>query len=98
MSAMPQQQNMMQNSEGPHALLNMESERQFIREKIFNYIMLRQTREMTPQVMDIARRLEEGLFKIAATKEDYLNLDTLESRLHALIKHPPPESTISATK
>ncbi|MFS7962718.1 putative histone acetyltransferase chromatin regulator PHD family [Helianthus anomalus] len=89
MSAMPQQQNMMQNSEGPHALLNMESARQFIRDKIFNYIMLRQTREMPPKVMDIARRLEEGLFKIAATKEDYLNLDTLESRLHALIKRPP---------
>ncbi|WZZ69478.1 hypothetical protein YC2023_080848 [Brassica napus] len=36
--------------------------------------------------MDVARRLEEGLFKIANTKEDYLNQSTLEPRLTSLIK------------
>ncbi|PPR89132.1 hypothetical protein GOBAR_AA31552 [Gossypium barbadense] len=35
---------------------------------------------------DFARRLEEGLFKIARTKEDYANLNTLEQRLQILIK------------
>ncbi|XP_076956534.1 histone acetyltransferase HAC1-like isoform X2 [Bidens hawaiensis] len=40
-------------------------------------------------MMDIVRRLEEGLFKTATTKEEYLNTDTLESRLHILIKHLP---------
>jgi len=36
--------------------------------------------------MDVARRLEEGLFKIANTKEDYVNPSTLEPRLASLIK------------
>jgi E1A/CREB-binding protein len=36
--------------------------------------------------MDVARRLEEGLFKMAVTKEDYMNRSTLESRITSLIK------------
>ncbi|KFK43875.1 histone acetyltransferase [Arabis alpina] len=36
--------------------------------------------------MDVARRLEEGLFKLANNKEDYLNRTTLESRITSLIK------------
>ncbi|XP_042966528.1 histone acetyltransferase HAC1 isoform X2 [Carya illinoinensis] len=35
---------------------------------------------------DIVKRLEEGLLRSAHTKEDYMNIDTLESRLHNLIK------------
>jgi len=35
---------------------------------------------------DIAKRLEEDLLRSAHSKEDYMNLDTLESRLHQLIK------------
>ncbi|GMN48158.1 hypothetical protein TIFTF001_017334 [Ficus carica] len=37
---------------------------------------------------DIVKRLEEGLFRLAQTKEDYMNLDTLEMRLHNIIKRP----------
>ncbi|CAN7096358.1 unnamed protein product [Brassica rapa subsp. narinosa] len=36
--------------------------------------------------MDVARRLEEGLFKMAVSKEDYVNRSTLESRITSLIK------------
>ncbi|KAK7817505.1 histone acetyltransferase hac1 [Quercus suber] len=35
---------------------------------------------------DIVKRLEEGLLRSAHSKEDYMNLETLESRLHQLIK------------
>ncbi|KAI3686847.1 hypothetical protein L1987_80536 [Smallanthus sonchifolius] len=89
--AIPQQQNMMQNTEGgPHAPLTTEHARQFIQDKIYKFLMQRLTREMPPKnVLDIVRRLEEGLLKNATTKEEYLNLDTLENRLQALIKRNP---------
>ncbi|KAI7738191.1 hypothetical protein M8C21_018371 [Ambrosia artemisiifolia] len=86
--AIPQQQNMMQNSEGgPRAPPSMEHARQFIQDKIHKFLMQRLTREVPPKnYLDIIRRLEEGLFKSASTKEEYLNLDTLENRLQALLK------------
>ncbi|KAB1212752.1 Histone acetyltransferase HAC12 [Morella rubra] len=37
---------------------------------------------------DIAKRLEEGLLRAAHTKEDYMNLGTLEPRLHSLLRRP----------
>ncbi|CAK9179522.1 unnamed protein product, partial [Ilex paraguariensis] len=43
----------------------------------------------TKRLLGIVKRLEEGLFRTAATKEEYINLETLESRLHALIKCLP---------
>ncbi|CAA3010528.1 histone acetyltransferase HAC1-like isoform X1 [Olea europaea subsp. europaea] len=49
-----------------------------------------QSHEVPPQKMvDLARRLEEGLVKSASSKEEYLNQSTLESRLHFLIKRSP---------
>ncbi|CAI9287690.1 unnamed protein product [Lactuca saligna] len=65
--------------------------RQFIQERIYEFLMQRQkTQEIAPnKVMDIVRRLEEGLFKTATTKEEYMNLDTLEIRLHILIRRIP---------
>ncbi|KAC9722388.1 hypothetical protein E3N88_45341 [Mikania micrantha] len=84
----PQQQNMMPNSEGgSHAPLAMEHARQFIQDRIYKSLMQRLTREMAPKnVQDIVKRLEEGLFKSATSMEEYLNLDTLDNRLQALIK------------
>ncbi|XP_012087278.1 histone acetyltransferase HAC1 isoform X2 [Jatropha curcas] len=65
----------------------------YMREKIFSIILQRQLQAVTePQKQkfkDIAKRLEEGLFKAAQSKEDYMNLNTLESRLSSLIKRTP---------
>ncbi|KAJ0247934.1 hypothetical protein HA466_0163190 [Hirschfeldia incana] len=36
--------------------------------------------------MEVARRLEEELFKMAISKEEYMNQSTLESRLVSVIK------------
>ncbi|KAI3512982.1 hypothetical protein L1887_20305 [Cichorium endivia] len=92
---MPHQQNMMQNSVGQRSTLNMEpgfvKARRFIQERIYDFLMKRQqTKEIAQKkVLDIVKRLEEGLFKTAASKEEYMNLDTLETRLHILIKRLP---------
>ncbi|KAD1124716.1 hypothetical protein E3N88_43252 [Mikania micrantha] len=84
----PQQQNMMQNSEGgSHAPLTVEHARRFILDRVYKSLMQQLTREMPlKNVLDIVKRLEEGLFKSATSKEEYLNLDTLDNRLQALIK------------
>ncbi|XP_038717817.1 histone acetyltransferase HAC1-like isoform X2 [Tripterygium wilfordii] len=42
--------------------------------------------------IDVAKRIEEGLFKTALTKEEYLNLRTLESRMATLLKRPHASS------
>ncbi|KAI3767551.1 hypothetical protein L2E82_17756 [Cichorium intybus] len=95
MSGIPQQQNMMQTSRGQRNNLIIEpgfaDARQFIQERIYDFLMQRQkTQEIaTKKVMDIVRRLEEGLFKTATTKEEYMNLETFENRLHALIRSLP---------
>ncbi|MQM16801.1 hypothetical protein Taro_049762, partial [Colocasia esculenta] len=45
--------------------------------------------EFLQRLPDLVRRLEERLFRTAFTKDDYLNMDTLESRLHAILKGFP---------
>lgn len=63
--------------------------------KIYEYITQRQSspHDLQPKrVADLVRRLDDVLFRSAATKEDYANLDTLESRLHGLIKGLPLSS------
>ncbi|XP_047316063.1 histone acetyltransferase HAC1-like [Impatiens glandulifera] len=61
-------------------------------EKIYQLVTQRHHSNQELQskkVIDIVKRLEEGLYRNATTKEDYMNMETLESRLHALIKRPP---------
>ncbi|KAC9722387.1 hypothetical protein E3N88_45340 [Mikania micrantha] len=79
---------MMQNSEGgSHAPLSLEHARQLIQDRIYKSLMQRLTREIPAKnVQEIVKRLEEGLFKSATSMEEYLNLDTLDNRLQALIK------------
>ncbi|XP_028073318.1 histone acetyltransferase HAC12 isoform X2 [Camellia sinensis] len=88
--------NHIQNLAGQCNTLNMEPElakaRRFMQEKIYDFLMQRQqrTNDIPPKrVLEIVRRLDEGLFRNAATKEEYLNLETLENRLHVLIKRLP---------
>ncbi|XP_050225725.1 histone acetyltransferase HAC1 [Mercurialis annua] len=81
----------------PPNMFNVDPElhraRAYMKEKIFAIILQRQQQPVSePQKQkfkDIAKRLEEGLFKAAHSKEDYMNLNTLESRLSNLIKRAP---------
>ncbi|XVE89201.1 hypothetical protein DITRI_Ditri19aG0131600 [Diplodiscus trichospermus] len=78
----------------PHNTLNMDPDllrtREYMRGKIIEILKLRQQQPINEASMtkfrDFARRLEEGLFKLAHSKEDYANLSTLEHRLQMLIR------------
>ncbi|KAM3235297.1 hypothetical protein P3L10_015333 [Capsicum annuum] len=49
-----------------------------------------QAQEMQPQrVVDLVRRLEKSLFKSASTKEENMDISSLENRLLSLIKRFP---------
>ncbi|KAF5451942.1 hypothetical protein F2P56_026995 [Juglans regia] len=94
-SALAQQMhNLGSGGGGLRALFTGETEmnraRAYMQDKIFNILSQRQPHlnEQARKFKDIAKRLEEGLLRSAHTKEDYMNLDTLESRLHNLIKRP----------
>ncbi|KAI4355943.1 hypothetical protein L6164_004665 [Bauhinia variegata] len=85
--------------------INMDPEllraRSFMQEKIFDMLVRNQPQPVSDlqkrKFKDLAKRLEEALFKAALTKEDYTNMETLESRLFSCIKslnnhnqqHPP---------
>ncbi|XP_041989339.1 histone acetyltransferase HAC1-like isoform X3 [Salvia splendens] len=86
----------MQNSNFHRNVPNMDPEtikrRKYMQEKIWNFLM--QRRQQSPEVpnrrmVDLVKRLEDGLFRNAMTMEEYLNLDTLERRLLILIKRFP---------
>ncbi|CAN6707566.1 unnamed protein product [Malus baccata var. baccata] len=89
----------MQNLGGPARVMsNMDPElasaRQIVQKRICQIIGQRQR----PQPMnegkfwEIVKKLDEGLLKSAQDKDDYMNPETLESRLHNLIKRPPNQS------
>ncbi|KAL3347423.1 hypothetical protein AABB24_021208 [Solanum stoloniferum] len=83
-----QMQNTVVHSNVPNMEPDFSKARIFISNKIYEYLMQRQQAHEKPpkKVMDIVKRLEEGLFKSASSKEEYLNPTTLENRLHVLIK------------
>ncbi|GFP96135.1 histone acetyltransferase hac1 [Phtheirospermum japonicum] len=83
----------MQNPSIHRGVPNMDSEyvktRRYMQEKIWEFLMHRrpQSQEVpSKKMIDLVKRLEEALFKSATTTEEYLNLATLENRLHVLIK------------
>nr|DAD46362.1 TPA_asm: hypothetical protein HUJ06_004592 [Nelumbo nucifera] len=85
----------LQNLGGLHSSLIMDHEFREVRKQMLEriyHLLLRQAQanqEMQPKIPGIARRLEELLCRDAASKEEYMNLDTLELRLHSLIKRAP---------
>ncbi|KAG5392416.1 hypothetical protein IGI04_022379 [Brassica rapa subsp. trilocularis] len=64
--------------------------RQYMQNFVFNILLQRQHSPVDAaskaKCMEVARRLEEGLYKMANSKEDYVNRSTLESRIMALMK------------
>ncbi|XP_062110978.1 histone acetyltransferase HAC1-like isoform X2 [Humulus lupulus] len=68
--------------------------RMYMQEKIYDTLLQRHQQPINePQkkkFKDIVKRLEEGVFRMASSKEEYMNLETLESRLHSLLRRPPP--------
>ncbi|KAG9144499.1 hypothetical protein Leryth_010732 [Lithospermum erythrorhizon] len=44
------------------------------------------------KMVEIVKRLEEGLVKNSPSQDEYLNLGTLENRLHALARRVPPRT------
>ncbi|KAL9228432.1 hypothetical protein vseg_004015 [Gypsophila vaccaria] len=87
----------MQNLSGQSNPSMMDAEvariRRFMKDKIFRILMQKQSQPndiYVKRCQDITKRLEEGLFRSAASKEEYLNMNTLEMRLQALVKRPAP--------
>lgn len=75
-----------------HSSFNMDPEllraRELMRVRIMEILKQRHNQPINDasfRLRDIAKRLEEGLFKNAHTKEEYMNLGTLEARLQALM-------------
>ncbi|CAH8381259.1 unnamed protein product [Eruca vesicaria subsp. sativa] len=64
--------------------------RHYMQNFVFNIVQQRQSSPVDaaskPKFMEVARRLEEGLYNMAKSKEDYVNRSTLESRIKGLIK------------
>ncbi|KAJ0247933.1 Histone acetyltransferase HAC12 [Hirschfeldia incana] len=80
---------------GPSRIGHMDHDvlkiRQYMQILVFNVLQQRQPSPADAaskaKYRDVARRLEEGLYKMATSKEDYLNRSTLESRITSLIKN-----------
>ncbi|XP_077223066.1 histone acetyltransferase HAC1-like isoform X2 [Tasmannia lanceolata] len=73
---------------------NMDQELQMVRgimrERIFQFFQRRQpSHESKHKLRDFVPRLEECLFKSATSKEEYMDLNTLEQRLLTLIRRIP---------
>ncbi|KAL6272461.1 hypothetical protein ACE6H2_023153 [Prunus campanulata] len=64
--------------------------RSIMQEKIYQIIQQQQhpQRMSDTKLREIVKKLDEGLLRHAHTKDDYMNMETLESRLHNLIKRP----------
>ncbi|KAL3624661.1 hypothetical protein CASFOL_031329 [Castilleja foliolosa] len=86
----------MQNTSIHRGVPNMDSEyaktRRYMQEKIWEFLMHRRPQSQeapSKKIIDLVKRLEDALFKSASTTDEYLNLATLEKRLHVLIKGLP---------
>ncbi|RWR84205.1 zinc finger protein [Cinnamomum micranthum f. kanehirae] len=74
----------MQGLGGNHS---MDQARKYMQEKIFQLCQRTQpSNEWRPRLHDVVRRLDEMLYKHASSKEEYMNIETLEHRVHTLLK------------
>ncbi|GER53976.1 histone acetyltransferase of the CBP family 1 [Striga asiatica] len=87
--------NQMQNPNARHSVPIINQEilqiRRHMQGKIWEFLVqrCRQPQDVANKKLgDLVKRLEDGLFKCATTKEEYMDLSTLEQRLHAIIKRP----------
>ncbi|CAA7407437.1 unnamed protein product [Spirodela intermedia] len=67
-------------------------QRKLMRDKItqiFHHRRSSSSAEHLQSLPDIVRHLEDGLYRTAPTTEDYLNMETLESRLHSILRGYP---------
>ncbi|XP_057549775.1 histone acetyltransferase HAC1-like isoform X2 [Amaranthus tricolor] len=77
--------------------------RRYIQARICDILMRRQPQKneyILRKVQELSKRLEEGVFKSAATMEEYMDMDTLELRVQAVIKrsnHAPQPSQFMNT-
>eukprot|EP01018_Ginkgo_biloba_P020002 Gb_02923 [translate_table: standard] len=76
-----------------HADRDVNTARQCIWKKILQLFQRRQiSQDWQQRLPDFVRRLEDGLYKEAATKEEYMDFSTLEQRLQALAKRIAPSN------
>ncbi|XP_058068645.1 histone acetyltransferase HAC1-like isoform X2 [Magnolia sinica] len=62
-------------------------------ERIFELFQRQQaSHQWQPRLNELVKRLEESLFRNATSKEEYMNMETLEHRLQTLIKNIPPNN------
>ncbi|XP_042479129.1 histone acetyltransferase HAC1-like isoform X2 [Macadamia integrifolia] len=86
----------MSNLGGFRGMFNMDPDfsmvRKYMRERIHQLFQQRPptSHEMQARIPDIVKRLEECLLKTANSKEEYMNMDTLEHRLQALLRRSAP--------
>ncbi|GAB2268624.1 hypothetical protein Dimus_003577 [Dionaea muscipula] len=88
----------LQNLGGQRNTLVMDSDvklRRFMQEKILEFLLQKQgqfTGLPREKIIDIVKRLEYSLYKSAASKEEYVNLATLETRLVTMIRRSRMEN------
>lgn len=67
-----------------------ERVRKFVQKKIYDYLIVRgqqQSSDLSRQRMiDLTRLLDKALFSAASTLDEYMNIDTLETRLMFYLK------------
>ncbi|XP_077214645.1 histone acetyltransferase HAC1-like isoform X2 [Tasmannia lanceolata] len=79
----------MQNLGGLHNNMEPELEmaRQFVRERISQVFLRRQaSHDLKLKIRDVVIRLEEYMFNNAASKDEYMNMETLEQRFQIALK------------
>lgn len=81
---------------GSHRTVDPEcmKARRFMQEKIYEFLIQKQQHLDPNKLHNITKRLEESLFRDALSKDDYMNLNTMENRIHGVIKRLHPNQQV----